>query len=124
MSANPIKLTLTARDAAQAKAILDAVERIERGVEQPTTQDEVLVTKSGEPPLGHTYRELLRARRSGLLEAALTKRGLVLTRAALEAYRGRLSGRSRVSAPAPVANLTERRIRALENANVPVRRRQ
>ena len=72
---------------------------------------------------GHTYRELCDARRAGILEAAMTSKGLVLTRDALDAYR-RAKGerrRGKKRETALVTDLTEHRIAALERAGVKVR---
>ncbi len=113
-----VTLTITARDPAHARKILEAVEQVDAGA----TVDELLVTPTGEAPTGHTYRELCDAHRSGLLEAAKTSKGIVLTREALDAYRKTKSERRRKPrAPAAVTDLTEHRIRALESAGIKVR---
>ena len=112
-----IRLTITARDAAHARAILEAVERVD------AREPEILVQPDGTgAPTGHTYRELLDARRAGLLVAAVTPKGLVLTEAELSAYRERKAERRRkkrlekAAATAEVTDLHEARVRALEAA--------
>lgn len=121
--ASPVRLTITARDEEEAQRMLAAVARVRVGEPVAPAVDEVLVTAHSEPPLGHSYRELRNARLTGLLEATLTKKGLVFTRQALEAYRARRSQRpARAEAP-PVVDLTERRIRSLEAKGIAARRK-
>lgn len=125
MKPAPIRLTITARDEEEAQRILAAVARARRAEPAAEAPEEILVTPHNEPPLGHTYRELRTARLAGRLEATMTRKGLVITRAALDAYRARRSQKkARPDDVAPVADLTERRIRALENADIPIRRRR
>lgn len=109
-----VTLTITAANEAEAQCILAAVQRAREG----HGGEEILVTAAS-APLGHSYRELRRARCAGLLDAVQTSRGLLLTRAALEAYRAAKA--KPVRAAAPVADITERRVRALESAGVNVR---
>jgi len=73
-----ITLTLTARDPAHAKRILDAVEAVDA---TPATS-EILVTRDGPAPTGHTYREFVEARRRGRSDTEGLRR---LLRAALDA---------------------------------------
>ena len=82
MDLAPITLTLTARDAEHARRILAAVARAESPADSAST--EFILTPSSDPPAGHTYRELCDARRAGLLEATMTRKGLVFTEATLE----------------------------------------
>ena len=115
----PVRLTFTARDAAEAARIAAAVAAIQNG-----DAGEILVAPDGTgAPTGHTYRELCDARRAKLLEAALTTKGLVFTRDALETYR-RAKGerrRGKKRETAAVADLTAHRIARLESAGVKVR---
>ena len=117
-----IRLTIRARDAAHARAILEAIERIE------AREPEILVQPDGTgAPTGHTYRELLDARRAGLLVASVTPKGLVLTDAELAAYRERKAERRRkkrlekASVAAEVTDIHEARVRALEAAGFQAR---
>lgn len=110
-----IRLTITARDAAHARAILEAVERIDHAgiLVQPDDTG---------APTGHTYRELNDARRDGLLVAEVTAKGILLTEAALADYRQVRAERRRRKRPSSnVADMTEHRIRALESAGIKVR---
>lgn len=110
-----VTLTITAANEAEAQRILAAVQAAREG----HGGEEILVTAES-APLGHSYRELRRARCAGLLDAVQTGRGLLVTRAALDAYRAAKAKPAR--AAAPVTDITERRVRALESAGVPVRR--
>lgn len=116
-----VRLTFTARDAAHAARIANAVAAVDSG----PAVDELLVQPDGTgAPTGHTYRELCDARRAGILEAALTTKGLVFTRDALDAYRrakGERRRKPRAPATGAVTDLTEHRIKALESAGVRVR---
>ena len=79
MAEGLITLTLTARDPAHARRILDAVE----AVDAAPAASEILVTRDGPAPTGHTYRELVEARRRGALDDTEGLRRLL--RAALDA---------------------------------------
>lgn len=113
-----ITLTIEARDAAHARAILEAVERVD--IREP----EILAQPDGTGvPTGHTYRELADARRAGVLVAALTPRGLAITEPELAAYRQRKAERRRrrrdpstTDESPEVTDLHEARVRALEAA--------
>lgn len=111
-----VRLTFIARDAAHAARIAAAVATVDAGPSEP----ELLVQPDGAgAPTGHTYRELCDARRAGLLDAAMTSKGLVFTATALETYRrakGERRRRARQPKPAEVTDLTEHRIKALESA--------
>ncbi len=114
-----IRLTLSARDVAHAQKILAAVAKVDC--------EEILVTPNGDDaPMGHTYRELCDARRDGVLDARLTPKGLVFTIDALYTYeetkaeRRRKKRQERDQQPAPVTDLTDHRVKALEHAGFKV----
>lgn len=107
-----VTLTFTATDEAEAQEILAAVARVRRG------GDETLLGPGDEPPPGHTYRELCDARRAGLLAATMTTKGLVFTAGALDAYRAKRAERRSRKKASNVADLSERRIAALEKGGL------
>lgn len=120
---SPIKLTITARDEGEAQRMLAAIARVRQGID---VADEILVQPDGAgAPAGHTYRELCDARRRGDLDAHMTAKGITFTAAALAAYRelkAERKRRPRATAPATterdanVTDLTEHRIRAIDEA--------
>lgn len=115
MTAHPITLTITARDTEHARRIIEAVARLDG--EHAGGGDDVVLTPTGEPPSGHTYRELCDARRAGLLKAVLTRKGLVFSAEALEAYRAVRAERRR-RPKNNVEDINTHRIRALANAGI------
>lgn len=109
-----ITLTIAARDIDHARRILEAV----GGLEQPRASNELVVGPADAPPPGHTYRELCEARRAGLLDAVMTRKGLVFTPAALEAYRAVRAERRRRANMNVVEEKDTYRLRALTNAGL------
>lgn len=115
MAAHPITLTITARDTEHARRIIEAVARLDG--DHVAGDDEIVLTPTGEPPSGHTYRELCDARRAGLLQAVMTRKGLVFSVDALEAYRAARAERRR-RPKSNVEDINTHRIRALANAGI------
>lgn len=107
-----VTLTFTAADEAEAQKILEAVARAKSG------GDSLVLGPADEPPAGHTYRELCDARRSGLLVATMTAKGLVFTVGALDAYRAKRAERRSRKKASNVASLDERRIAAIEKTGL------
>lgn len=116
MEAGSITLTIAARDAEHARQILEAVARL-NGEVAVGGDDARVLTPTGDPPAGHTYRELCDARRAGLLQAVMTRKGLVFSEEALEAYRAVRAERRR-RPKSNVEDINTHRVRALVNAGL------
>lgn len=108
------KLTLTITDC----DVEDAVRILQ--VLRGAGSGELLITRDGACPTGHTYRELTEASRRGELVAAVTPKGLLVTQEALDDYRRSRTARRRPRSRVTTDPDAEAR-RALEARGIPTR---